>query len=407
MSLNAQNNLGINNLALQKTFERLSTGLRINKAADDAAGLAISEKLRSQIRGLNQAIANTQDGINLIQTTEGALNETQTLLQRMRELAVQAANDTNTDSDRQKIQTEIEQLRLELTKIATVTEFNTRKLLDGSAQAAKTQVNPQTFLKQNIRVGDTLATFPDIKNFVNTIQLATTGVTTDASFQLKLVSWQNASAVDPVSLAIEVRSSVDGLLTTMRLGTGTISLVTLTVGGIVVVTVGINGANADVSVCDLGKTVLIQAIARQNPVTMVDNALTFQVGPNEGQYIKLGIDDMTSKALRLETIVLVGTTDEDSRLKAQNMLGVVDDALERVSTLRAKLGAMQNRMESTIRNLSITSENTSASESRIRDADMAKETAALTRSQILVQAGTAILAQANVNPQTALQLLQS
>ena len=193
MSLNAQRNLGINNLSLQKTFERLSSGLRINRAADDAAGLAISEKLRSQIRGLNQALANTQDGINLIQTTEGALEETTTLLQRMRELSVQAANDTNTNSDRQKIQEEIMQLREELTKIANLTEFNTRKLLNGDAAASKTDVPPTALLKQNIRVGDTLLTFPNIKDFIGTVTaLNTPQITTDAAFQFKLIAWQNA-----------------------------------------------------------------------------------------------------------------------------------------------------------------------------------------------------------------------
>ena len=215
----------------------------------------------------------------------------------------------------------------------------------------------------------------------------------------------------PVSTAIEVRSSVDGLLTTIRLNVaGNVNFITLTVGtGASIVTVGqveLNGNMMNqVSLCDIGKTSMVQVTAKQEAVT-VDKALTFQVGPNEGQFIKVGIQDMTAKALRLETITLVGTNDEDSRMKAQSMIGVVDDALERVASVRAKLGAMQNRMESTVRSLTITSENTSASESRIRDADMAKETAALTRSQILVQAGTAILAQANVNPQTALQLLQ-
>jgi flagellin len=404
-SLNAQRNLSATNQTLGKTFERLSSGLRINRAADDAAGLAVSEKLRTQIRGFSQAIANAQDGVNLIATAESGIDQSSQILQRIRELSLQSASDTLVNEDREKIQEEVNQLRLELTRIAETTEFNTRKLLDGTIASTTFGSDATISIKQNVRVGDTAATVPALQTFIASAQVSTTGATLDTAFQLKFVSYQTA-ANDPVSVAIEVRSSVDGVLTTIQLGNGApipaTTNVLLTVGGVAIGTLELN--TSGISLSDIGKTSLVQVVAARAAVT-TDQALTFQVGANEGQFMKMGVQDLRASALRLETINLLGTNDEDSRVKAQNAIGAVDEALDYVNTVRARLGAFQNRVEYTISNLQVSRENLTASESRIRDADIAAETANLTRSQILVQAGTAVLSQANVSPQSALSLL--
>ncbi|HHX88067.1 MAG TPA: flagellin [Firmicutes bacterium] len=267
-ALNAYRNLVGTDNALNKNLERLSSGLRINRAADDAAGLAISEKMRGQIRGLDQAIRNAQDGISLIQTAEGALTESHNILQRMRELAVQAANDTLAGEDRDAIKEEVTELIAELDRIAETTEFNTKKLLDGS-------------LKQ-----------------------------------------------------------VDD-----------------------------------------------------------DPGLVFQIGANATQNMGLSIDSMKAADLGVDSI------DLSDQAEADDAITTIDGAIGTVSSERAKLGAYQNRLEHTIANLGVASENLTAAESRIRDVDMAEEMMAFTKNQILMQAGTAMLAQANIKPQSVLQLL--
>jgi len=278
-ALNTYRQLSVNNTAGGKSLEKLSSGYRINRAGDDAAGLAISEKMRGQIRGLNQAERNAQDAISLIQTAEGALNETHSILQRMRELAVQAANDTytqkdtvnNVDGDRDEIQKEIEQLTFEIERIAKDTQFNTMNLIDGSFEG------------------------------------------------------------------------------------------------------------------------------------------TFQVGANETQTVTLSIGSMNAQALGLGTVsgnTISGGISLASQVSASAAITTIDKAIQKVSSERSKLGAMQNRLEHTINNLNTTAENLTASESRIRDVDMAKEMMEFTKNSILQQAATAMLAQANQQPQGVLQLLQ-
>jgi flagellin len=251
-------------------MEKLSSGLRINRAGDDAAGLAISEKMRGQIRGLDQASRNAQDGISLIQTAEGALNETHSILQRMRELAVQAANDTNVGEDRDQIGKEIAQLQAEIDRIADQTEFNTKKLLNTNTEAA---------------------------------------------------------------------------------------------------------------------------------------TIVFQVGANKDQIIQLDIGNMTAASLGVATgsVIIDNTTSATAISKA---ITIINAAINKVSTERAKLGAYQNRLEHTINNLNTSSENLQAAESRIRDVDMAKEMMNYSKNNILQQAAQAMLAQANQQPQGVLQLLR-
>lgn len=261
-ALSAWRNLATVDHSLSKNIEKLSSGLRINRAADDAAGLAISEKLRAQVRGLNQAIRNAQDGISLIQTAEGGLAETHVILQRMRELAVQAASDTLTNDDRAKIQQEVVQLRDEIDRIGNNTRFKTINLLNGSAATVK-----------------------------------------------------------------------------------------------------------------------------------------IHVGANAGQNFTITINDMRASALGIATV------SASTQAAADAAITTIDTAIGTVSTERSKLGALQNGLEHTVANLRVASENMAASESRIRDVDMALEMVAFTRNQILIQAGTAMLAQANVRPQLVLQLL--
>lgn len=274
-AMNAWRSLSINDNNMTKTLEKLSSGLRINRAADDAAGLAISEKMRAQVRGLNQAIRNAQDGISLIQTAEGALNETHAILQRMRELAVQAATDTNKDEDRTLLQEEVTALLAEVDRIATDTEFNAQVLLKGTFSAAAA-------------------------------------------------------------------------------------------------------------------------------------ALKIHVGANSGQAIKINIGNMQATAIGKvtnSTISSLADVDISTQVSADMSITTIDKAIEDVATERAKMGALQNRLEKTINNLGVTVENLAAAESRIRDVDMASEMMEFTKHQILLQASTAMLAHANVKPQAVLQLL--
>ncbi|WP_010681189.1 flagellin N-terminal helical domain-containing protein [Acetivibrio cellulolyticus] len=264
MAYNAHRQLKTNSAAQEKSLEKLSSGYRINKAGDDAAGLSISEKMRGQIRGLQQASRNAQDGISLIQTAEGALSETHSILQRMRELSVQASNDTNVTADRDAIETELDDLSGEITRIAQKTQFNTQTLLDG------------------------------------------------------------------------------------------------TFSGVV------------------------------------------QIGANAGENLSFSIGSMDADALSVvDAAIAVDTT-----AAAQSSVSIINTAINTVSTQRAKLGAKQNRLEHTINNLDTAAENLQASESRIRDVDMAQEMMSYTKNNILNQAATAMLAQANQAPQGVLQLLQ-
>lgn len=262
-ALNTLNQLNSASNAQSKAMAKLSSGQRINSAADDAAGLAISEKMRSQIRGLDQATSNAQDASSLAQTAEGALNETTDILQRMRELAVQGANDTNTDEDRQQIQTELNQLTSEIDRISTTTQFNTQNLLDGSFKG------------------------------------------------------------------------------------------------------------------------------------------TFQVGANAGQIITFSIGTMNASTLFSSASISVG-----SNANASASISYIDGAIKKVSTQRAKLGALENRLDHTVNNLTTSSENLTSAESRIRDVDMAQEMSEETKDSILSQAAQAMLSQANQQPQQVLQLLR-
>lgn len=400
MAMNTHRQLGINANAGAKSIEKLSSGYRINRAGDDAAGLSISEKMRGQIRGLSQASRNAQDGISMIQTAEGALNETHAILQRMRELSVQSASDTNTSSDRTTIQDEIDQLTEEITKITDKTEFNTMKLLDGSrgdaVASAVANITSNTSLNSGI-AATTLATA--LTNSAG----ASLGIVATDTIE---VSWIKNGSLQSGTVTVEATTSMGHIDTALTGGaftyTGGVNLTAGTTGfagAVNGLTITVKDASGNV------KTAATNALSSFQETTAAadvraDGSATFQIGANQGQNLNLSISDMRAEALGVAGIK-VGT-----RAQADIAIKVVDSALNKVSAERSKLGAVQNRLEHTIKNLDTSAENLQASESRIRDVDMAKEMMTFTKNNILQQAAQAMLAQANQAPQGVLQLLR-
>ncbi|AIQ55153.1 flagellin N-terminal helical domain-containing protein [Paenibacillus sp. FSL R7-0331] len=562
-ALNTHRQLATNTTNTNKNIEKLSSGLRINRAGDDAAGLAISEKMRGQIRGLDQATRNAQDGISLIQTAEGALSETHSILQRMRELSVQSANDTNTLTDREELQKELNQLTNEINRIGNATEFNTKKLLNGDLSENKvtnagtpttttiTKATSQTisvgtnpiswsasanvvdigikFTGGTAAVGNgfdwsTLAsstTNQELKitktatGFEVDLTNATSGATntlavdadklvkgTDGSYtydnhgiQFTITSEQAASwtASASVTIDLDVASGIDGTATsangdlagkTIQTKSTTQDLSTTATsvsisGDIVVdgtsskllegvtnVSVSWDSNVATVSLLDKDGTAIststfsatagselnydangikftldigadatalttgnfkLEVKSESKTVTegrvVKDQSASFQIGANQSQTLSLAVSDMRASALGIvgsgdgfsaTANVTNGTNNTASEnalditttTGAANAIKVLDEATSKVSSERAKLGAVQNRLEHTINNLGTTSENLTAAESRIRDVDMAKEMMEQTKNNILAQAAQAMLAQANQQPQGVLQLLR-
>ena len=529
-ALNAHRNLGMVNSSISKSMEKLSSGLRINRAADDAAGLAISETMRSQIRGLNQASRNSQDAISLLQTAEGALTETHSILHRMRELAVQAANATYTANDRSEIQKEIDQLKDEIDRIANTTTFNNKNLLDGTASAITSSDDDATriFLRGGIREGAvsaagtyTLQISLDTGSVGKAqIQTSTIFKTTtlggldeskagvaasggtalynvdrfyDANGRFLLDNPQTITLVDGTgkkatitvfgndtlnSLAQKFNEAIsgkDGLNmgsvngaaagTFAQYVTTTVDNTALATSGTFVLSSAIAGndgkitvvageqllnafgfteyqaaventftvsvskggqtiasgvkvegnnligiihenvdikfasdANIEVTYAD-GEFQIAEGDAYSTKVHLADNTQVFQIGANELQNMGAAIGSMDSEALGVKGILV---TDAFS---AGQAITKIDEAISRVSAQRSSLGAVQNRLEHTINNLGVAAENITASESRIRDVDMAAEMMEFTKLNILTQASTAMLAQANTQPQSVLQLI--
>ena len=391
MAINTHRQLGITNTASSKSMEKLSSGFRINRAGDDAAGLAISEKMRGQIRGLTQASRNAQDTISLIQTAEGALTESHAILQRMRELAVQAANDTNTDSDRKELQNEVKQLISELDRIGNTTEFNTKKLLDGSAKGVKEAVDGSMRINNNSALTlDVSATaLAKIKEStlvdgaymiikVNNESTSSAFKTTD--FQIVGPDGKEATHITVATKSIVLKSAI--------LGTGKTATITF------------NDSATLSENMKVGESITFVFSAAEKASQELDDSIMAQIGANAGQTAFISIGDMRAAALGVDKI------DISNKFGAQVAIETVNNALEKVSTQRSALGAMQNRLEHTIKNLDTSAENLQASESRIRDVDMAKEMMEFTKQNILQQAAQAMLAQANQAPQGVLQLLR-
>jgi flagellin len=374
MSLNAQRNLSTSGGALATALQRLSSGLRINSAKDDAAGLAIAERFTTQIRGLNQAARNANDGISLAQTGEGALAEITNNLQRIRELAVQAANSTNSVSDREALNQEVEQRLAEIERVASQTSFNGQKILDGSFGSAAFQVGANA--GETISIG--LSTSMK-KDAIGQVAVATGTVDVMDPDGATFVS-EDA----PLTIA-------DGELS---IAVGDADAVELT-GDYESVQDLVDAINSKVA----GASAWIDA---DNHVVIASSEdLDFTLAGDAAALVA-GVADVTVDA---DTDFLTAVSVETAG-DANETIVRVDAALTAVSSLRSTLGAIQNRFESTITNLTTAAENLTASRSRIQDADFAQETAALTRAQILQQAGTAILAQANAVPQNVLSLLR-
>jgi flagellin len=481
-SLTAQRNLGASQTSLNTSIQRLSSGLRINSAKDDAAGLAISERFTSQIKGLNQAVRNANDGISLAQTAEGALKASGDILQRVRELAVQSANASNSAGDRKALQQEVSQLVAELDRISQTTEFNGQKLLDGSFGTQQFQVGANanqtiTAATANLRtsvygnnqvaaagasaatgawgangvtssavtingsVGSKVMnvaanqTAKTIADNVNAVK-GDTGVTATArtevqmtfgaagSYSLNLRS--DNSSDQAISFTLSANNTADGLsaavaaINDQSSKTGvTASLNSAGTGVILTNATGNDIRVADTAVANSG-TVSLQKLAADGTTsggtvtlaadTTADNSVT-------SGYITLdsdksfSVDASTAAATDAfadasSTLKKVSDLDVTTFSKATDALKTVDSALSFINGERAKLGALQSRFETSISNLQVTSENLSASRSRILDADFASETANLSRAQILQQAGTAMVAQANQLPQGVLSLLR-
>ena len=360
-AMNSYRNLSATDTQMSKSLEKLSSGFRINRAADDAAGLAISEGLRSQVGGLKVAVRNAQDGISVVQTAEGALTEVHSILQRVRDLAVQAGNDSNNADSRKAIETEATQLVSELDRIGKSTNFNGINLLDGTANTLNFQVGASGDGNSKIAVD------LDPANVVAVATALTTGM------------YSQTGALAPATVAGNFTITQGGTAVTVDMGDASS---TRTAGDVV------NTLNSDTSFAN-------------NYSAKLDDAgqlvVTSRTGDSEITVAGTGYTSGTGAA---------GALNFGSHTTAQTALNTIDTQIENISTARAKLGALQNRFEHTINNLNVSVENLSASESRIRDADMAQEMMQFTRNQILSQAGTAMLAQANQGSQGVLQLLR-
>jgi flagellin len=409
---NAYRNLSVTDGQMQKSLEKLSSGYRINRAADDAAGLSISEGLRSQIGGMKVAVRNTQDGVSVAQTAEGSMNEVTSILQRMRDLAVQASNSGATDSDAAgAANKEMTQLNAELDRIGSTASFGKSKLLDGSfgttvtskataipadvttgavaalpATVADDAGGTFTFTLDKVAGGTKSPTGTDISTATGTpITVTVSKVAADASPQ-DLAKAVNAGLQTALKAAgyqgseVTMAASVDATNnTTFQMGgTGDFEVAADTDGGLGGMSVDITNAN--------------------NVTNANASRGEFQVGANAKQKINIQIGAVNAEALGTASLDL--TKDPDSAITT------LDKALQSVSDSRASLGAYQNRFEHTINNLNVAVENLSASESRIRDTDMAQEMVSYTRNQILTQAGTSMLSQANQSAQNVLSLLR-
>ncbi|WP_019590298.1 MULTISPECIES: flagellin [unclassified Thioalkalivibrio] len=405
LSLNAQRNLNQTQGDLAQSLERLSSGLRINSAKDDAAGLAISERFTTQINGLNQAVRNSNDGISFAQTAEGALDTVGDALQRARQLAVQAANDTNSASDRQALNDEVQQLMEEVSRVANSAEFNGGRILDGTVEDLFFQVGAnqgQTIAVDGVdartsRLGATevvgsggltqeqIAQIDEVDGFSGPFEDITISSDDFDDIQVQLSGDDTpGEEVEPAATLEDAVRMINAAIT--------------------------EAASAgDENAKDVADADLEAALRVKNDGTTTI-AITSRLG-TENLDVANGDVDVDGAPVALfdddgGADVTLNDVDVVTRETATQSIGAFDGALTKVNSLRAELGAVQTRFESTIANLEIGSENLSDARSRIRDADFAAETAELSRAQVLQQAGTTVLSQANAVPQNVLGLLQ-
>jgi flagellin len=382
-SLNAQNNLSKSGSDLATSMQRLSSGMRINSAKDDAAGLQISNRMTSQISGLGVAQRNANDGISMAQTAEGAMEASTDILQRMRELALQSANGSNSDDDRAALQKEVSALQTELTRIAETTSFGGQKLLDGSFGSKGFQVGSDA--------GETITmSLTDISadQIGSTTRENVSGAITVAEVDAILFENTDGKAgtlsfdytdEDGASSTIEVD------LSNAENAGDVVSAINASLNGI-----GVTAVNAGTSGITMGGSILSNETI-ELAATTTNTAATIGATTSAS-----GAVNITNEADDIDISSIVGSS---------NALAIIDNALGEINESRADLGALQNRFSHTINNLANIEENVSASRSRIQDTDFASETAEMTKNQILQQAGTSILAQANQLPQSALSLI--
>lgn len=448
-ALNAHRNMNINNTAAGKSMEKLSSGLRINRAGDDAAGLAISEKMRGQIRGLTQASRNASDGISLIQTAEGALNETHNILQRMRELAVQSANDTNVDTDREAIQSEMDALTEEINRISESTQFNNQNLLDGSF-SAKFQIGANGGQNLKVEIGGMDAASLGLNSVATQKGKATLTESKDATGGNNQVAKKDVADGEYTVKGTEVldsKGSVVGKIerngkTSTITFTGTAGTATnatkpgedakidlgenikdgssftiTTEGGAQKVSYDVEG-----TLTENGKALAAGNYEIKGKVVLKDGVEVGTFNANNANNNKItmnNVKDANGNALEIEANDLglktaladgakftINGASVSTADAASGTIETVNKAIEKVSTQRANLGAVQNRLEYTISNLDNTAENLTSAESTLRDVDMAKEMMEFSKNNILNQAAQAMISQANQQPQNVLQLLR-
>jgi flagellin len=477
-ALNANRMLGANNTAVSKNLEKLSSGYKINRAGDDAAGLAISEKMRGQIRGLDQATNNANDGISLVQTAEGALNETASILQRMKELATQSSNGTYQNAvDRENISKEVASLKSEIDRISTSTNFNKINLLDGSlSEAGAAGSNTIAGVAVDIsgleagtqvvfakHTGAAAASWNatnktltlNLDDTVNNYSSAQITALMNSAAESGAPKTGNAkftgviSATGAVAGTVTVSKATQGKVTTAsdinagfsldvaKLGKTGIADITfasaantssvgVAAGGHMTITLDSNKTYSSDDINNLLKasgydafhvgfdgsksvTDIVAGYHAGAAIGISDGSgvlggkgLTLQIGANgtSDQQVSLNIGDMSSAGLGISNVSVASQDD------AKAAISTIDDAINKVSSTRADLGALQNRLEHTVSNLGVTSENLSSAESRIRDVDMAKEMMDMTKNNVLAQAAQSMLAQANQQPQNVLKLLQ-
>ncbi len=377
MSMTAQRNLSASQGALATSMQRLSSGLRVNSAKDDAAGLAISERMNSQVRGLNVAARNANDGISLAQTAEGALGKVGDMLQRMRELAVQSANASNNSDDRKALQAEVTQLRSEIDRVAKTTSFNGTKLLDGSFANATFQVGANA--GESISIDSIVNSNSSSLGATTLTSTSAVAGTAGAAIAAGVLKVKNAAGTDVDLSAIGAATSVAQRVTQVADAinakaseTGVFAAITFDTAGVAT-----------------GFTTFSDRAIVAGTFTGFDAASGAVAGAT-----------FTTAASQLDDININSFGDTQKALK------VIDSAINAINSSRADLGALQSRFENAVANINIAGENISAARGRIVDADFAKETSSLSRAQILQQAGTAMVAQANQAPQGVLSLLR-
>jgi len=447
-SLTSQRNLNASQNDVATSLQRLSSGLRINSARDDAAGLAISERFTAQIRGLDQAARNANDGISLAQTAEGALAQVTNNLQRIRELAVQSANATNSTSDREALQAEVDQLAAEIDRVATQTNFNGVSLLDGSftsqvfqvganagetitvdsiASARASALGQRTEASATLTLsgaptvvlnGNTITADDDGKALATAINDANVGVTATASETVATGASQTAAAltgtitingVTTAAITTAVGQEATGRADTVA-AINAISAAT----GVTATDTGASATGVTLTAADgrnIDVTFTTQTSASTGVTATATTRSTVDLVSSDTIEVGATVTNVTGVTASTDvTAALTGTAvsnlDISSVSGAEEAIRSIDAALTTVNGSRADLGAVQNRFDSVVVSLQTTAENLSASRSRIQDADFAQETASLARAQVLQQAGVAVLAQANAQPQNVLALLQ-